>query len=148
MSIRRAVEAHVKQVLDPYVPSQANGWTHQVVESLRIADRPLPSVVVIAGMAAPAFPNLPDSFGNYSVPITIAVMSSLDDTTVDSHSELAHQVGRIMTSPAARKSSRIQGLKFYDIIPGSLGQENQGRRMVTVLNYESLVNYVPEQPIP
>lgn len=147
MSIRRAIEAHVKLVLDPYVPSVANAWTHVVVESLRIADRPMPGVVIMAGVASPAFNDLPDSMGNYTLPITIAVMSSIDDTTVDKHSELAHQVGRILQSPAARKNSKIQGLRFYNIIPTNVGQENQGRRMVTVLNYEAIVNYVPETPI-
>jgi len=147
MSIRRAIEAHVKLVLDPYVPSVPNGWTHVVVESLRIADRPMPGVVIMAGVASPAFNDLPDSMGNYTLPITVAVMSSIDDTTVDKHSELAHQVGRILQSPASRKNSKIQGLRFYNIIPTNVGQENQGRRMVTVLNYEAIVNYVPETPI-
>lgn len=147
MSIRRAVEAHVKLVLDPYIPNPTSGWTHVVVESLRIADRPLPGVVIMAGVATPAFPDLPDSLGNYNLPITVAVMSSIDDTTVDGHSELAHQVGRILQTPAARKNSKIQGLRFYNIIPTNVGQENQGRRMVTVLSFDAIVNYVPETPI-
>lgn len=148
MSIRRAVEAHIKLVLDPYVPSVPNGWSHQVVESLRIEDRPMPSVVVVAGSAAPAFSNLVDSLGNYNIPITVIVMSSIDDTTVDKHSELAHQVTRILQNSTNRRMSKVRGLVFYDIIAGSVGQENQGRRMVTVLNFEAIVNYVPEQPIP
>jgi hypothetical protein len=147
MSIRRAIEAHIKLTLDPMVPDLTKNWPHQVVESLRIADRPLPGVVVLAGVASPAFPDLPDSRGNFIVPVTLIVMSSLDDTTVDNHAELSHQLSRLMQSPGARRVSKIQGLRFYDIRPGSVGQENEGRRMITVLNFDAVVNYVPEQPI-
>ncbi len=147
MSIRRAIEAHVKLVLTPYVPSVPNGWTHQVVESLRLEDRPMPSVIIIAGAAQPAMPEFPDSFGNFKVPITVMVISSIDDTTVDRHSELAHQVSRVLQSPANRGVSRIQGLYFYDTFPGAIGQDNEGRRMISVLNFDSVVNYMPEQPI-
>jgi hypothetical protein len=147
MSIRRAIEAHVKLVLDPYVPNPANGWAHQVVESLRLADRPMPAVVILAGAAAPAMPEFPDSLGNFKVPITVMVISSIDDTTVDVHSELAHQVSRILQSPTNRGRSKIQGLYIYDTFPGTIGQDNEGRRMISVLNFDSVVNYVPETPI-
>lgn len=147
MSIRRAVEAHIKRVIDPYVPNPTNGWTHVVVESLRLEDRPMPGVVVMAGAASPAFGNLVDSFGNYNIPVTVVVMSSIDDTTVDKHSELSHQVSRLLQSPTHRRVSKIQGLIFYDIVAGSIGQENQGRRMVTVMNFDAIVNYMPETPI-
>jgi uncharacterized protein (DUF2164 family) len=107
----------------------------------------MPGVVVMAGAASPAFGNLVDSFGNYNIPVTVVVMSSIDDTTVDKHSELSHQVSRLLQSPTHRRVSKIQGLIFYDIVAGSIGQENQGRRMVTVMNFDAIVNYMPETPI-
>ena len=147
MSIRRAVEAHIKLVLDPYVPNTGNQWPHQVVESLRLEDRPMPAVIIVAGSASPAFPDLPSSYGNFNIPVTVIVMSSIDETTVDKHSELAHQIARILQNETNRHNSKIQGLRFYDIIAGAVGQENQGRRMVTVLNFDGIVNYMPETPI-
>ena len=146
MSIRRAIEAHVKLVLDAYYPSVAA--THVVVESLRLEDRPMPAIIVVSGNAVPAFSNLTDSLGNWEVPLTIMVMSSLDDTTVDIHAEVAHQVPRILQQPSARKTSKIQGLYLYNIIPTSTGQENEGRRMITAINFETVVNYIPEAPLP
>jgi hypothetical protein len=147
MSIRRAVEAHVKKVLDPYVPSVPNGWPHQVVESLRLEDRPMPAIIIVAGAAQLALDEFPDAYGNYRVPITVMVMSSIDDTTVDVHSELAHQVGRILQMPTSRGQSTIQGLYLYDIIPGSTGLDKEGRKLMSVLNYDSVVNYMPQQPL-
>lgn len=147
MSIRRAIEAHIKLTLDPYVPSVPNGWAHQVVESLRLDDRPFPSVVIVAGAASPALEEFPDPQGNYRVPITVMTISSIDDTTVDAHSELGHQIGRILASNDARGKSKIDGLYLYDIIPGSTGLDKEGRKMMTVLNYDSIVNYMPQTPL-
>jgi hypothetical protein len=145
MSIRRAVEAHIKFALDPYIPG--NGATHVVVESLRSEERPMPAVVISAGSAQPAMPEFPDSAGNWKVPITVAVMASFDDTTVNIQSDVAHLVSRVLRAHSSRFHSKVTGLYVYDIQQGSTGQDNQGRRMVNVLNFDALVNFVPEAPI-
>jgi hypothetical protein len=145
MSIRRATEAHVKFCLDPYIPG--SGATHTVVESLRVEQKPLPAVVIVSGSANPAMPEFPDSAGNWRVPVTVIVQSSLDDTTTDIHSDVVHLVDRVLRAPSSRFHSKVQGLYVYDIQQGSVGQENEGRRMVSVTNYEVLVNYVPDAPI-
>ena len=145
MSIRRAVEGHLKLVLDKTYPSQT--YPHPVVESLRLVERPNPAIIIVAGSATSALPEQPDTYGNWRVPITITVMSPFDDFTVDQQSELAHQIGRIVQSPAARHRSTIQGLYVYDITPSNVGIDNDGRRMISVLNFEALVNYIPEAPI-
>ena len=147
MSIRRAVEAQVKFTLDEYIPSPADGYTHQVVESLRLEDRPLPAVIIVAGTSTPALDSLPDSLGNFKIPMTVIVMSSLDETTVDKHSELSNLISRIMRMPTSRFENRVEGLHIYDITQGTIGQENEGRRMIAVLNFDMVVNYMPEAPL-
>lgn len=141
MSIRRAVEAHAKIVIQPHKVARA--FPHTIVESLRSDDRPLPAVIIMAGSASPAFENLPDSLGNWNLPITILVMSSIDDTTVDQHTELANLISDIMVLPASRKDSTIQGLHFYEISQGPIGHENNGRKMTAVINLTATVNYKP-----
>lgn len=148
MSIRRAVEAHIKWSLDPYVPDLAKGWSHQVVESLRLEDRPLPAVIITSAAAQPIFDEFPNTYGNWKVPVSVVVMSSLDDTTVDVHSELAYFINRVLKNNDVRTKSKVQGMKLYDIQTSTTGQENDGRRMVNVLNYDVLVNYMPEAPLP
>lgn len=141
MSIRRAVEAHVKLVLEPYKVEKA--YPHTIVESLRNDDRPMPAVIVMAGAAEPAFENLPDSLGNWNLPITVLVMSSIDDTTVDQHTELVNLVSDVMTLAKSRHQSKIQGLYFYEIAQGKIGHENNGRKMTAVINFTAIVNYKP-----
>lgn len=143
MSIRRAVEAHIKWSLDPYFVGQP----HQVFESLRIADKPVPAIVVVAAAAQSALENQPDPRGNYNVPVTVIVMSSIDGpetspTKVDVHANVAHLVGRILNSPGPRgDSQKVEGLYVYNLLPGSVGEENDGRKMISVLNYEAVVCY-------
>jgi hypothetical protein len=148
MSIRRAVEAHFKWTLDPYVPDIAKGWGHQVVESLRLEDRPLPAVIITSSAAQPIFEEFPQAHGNWKVPVSVVVMSSLDETTVDVHSELAYFINRVFKNENNRTKSKVQGMKLYDIQTSTTGQENDGRRMVNVLNYDVLVNYMPEDRLP
>lgn len=141
MSIRRAVEAHVKAVLDPY--KTENGYPHVIVESLRNEDRPMPAVIIMAGAAEPAFDNLPQSLGNWNLPITVLVMSSIDDTTIDQHTELVNLISDVMVLPSSRHKSTIEGLYFYEISQGRIGHENQGRKMTAVINFTATVNYKP-----
>lgn len=140
MSIRRAVEVHIKWCLDPHFANAK----HQVVESLRLEDRPMPAVIIVASAAAPALNDQPDSLGNYRVPVSIAIMSSLDDTTVDRQNDLIQLVSRVMASPDSKHHSKVEGLYVYDIYQGDVGQQNEGRRLVAGLNFEALVNYSPE----
>ena len=139
MSLRRAVESHIKFCLDPYFTNSK----YQVVESLRLKDRPLPSIVIVAGAGKPALPELPASYDNWSVPVTGVVNSSIDDTTVDQHNEVSYTLGQVLATKACRFHSTVQGLYVYDIIRGSQGQENEGRKMIAVHNYEAMVNYSP-----
>ena len=148
MSIRRAVEAHIKWSLDPYVPNLTKGWSHQVVESLRLEGRPMPAVIITSAAATPIFQEFANTYGNWKVPVSVVVMSSLDETTVDVHSELAYFINRVIKNDDVRTKSKVQGMKLYDIQTSTTGQENDGRRMVNVLNFDVLVNYMPEAPLP
>lgn len=142
-SLRRAVEAHIKWCLDPFFANTK----HQIVESMRLEDRNVNTVVVVGGAARPAFPELPTSEGNWNVPITVMLMSSIDDTTVDSHNEMSHTISNALARSDARHKSKVQGLVVYDVIQGSMGEENEGRKFITVHNYEVLVNYQPTPPL-
>jgi hypothetical protein len=146
MSIRRAVEAHIKFCLDPSFPSTT--YAYPVVESLRLADRPIPAIIITAGSAGVAFPEQPDQLGNWKVPVTVVILSNLDATTVDVHSEVGYQVQRILEADSCRRHSKVQGLYVYELSTAPVGQSNEGRRMVTVLNYEAMVNYSPESSSP
>jgi len=143
MSIRRAVEAHIKWSLDPHFV----GSPYQVFESLRIADKPVPAIVVVAAAAQSALENQPDPRGNYNVPVSVIVMTSIDGpettpTKVDYHANIAHKVGRILNSPGPRgHSQQVSGLFVYNLLPGSIGEENDGRKMISVLNYDAVVCY-------
>jgi hypothetical protein len=139
MSIRRAIEAHVKLSTEAYKGT----FPHTFVESLQKADRPLPGVIVMAGAADPALDNQPDSLSNWNVPVTILVMSSIDDTTVDQHSELVNTISNVMSLPSSRRQSKIQGLYIYNIAQSNIAHENQGRRMTAVMNFTATVNYKP-----
>jgi len=139
MSLRRAVEAHIKFCLDPHFVTSR----YQVVESLRLVDRPIPSIIIVAGAARPALPDLPASYDNWSIPVTVVVNSLIDDTTVDQHNEVSYTLGQVLATKASRFYSTVQGLYVYDIIRGSQGQENEGRKMIAVHNYEAMVNYSP-----
>lgn len=139
MSIRRAVEAHFKFCLDPYFSNQK----HQVVESLRIEDRPMPAVIIVAGSAQSSLPEQPDHLGNYNVPVNIAILSSIDETTVDQQNDLIQLVTRVMNNRSSHKS-KVDGLYVYDIYSQEVGQENEGRRMIAALGFTAVVNYSPE----
>ena len=103
----------------------------------------MPSIVVMSGVGSPALPELPDSFDNWKVPVTIIVMSSIDESTVDEHSDIVYLIGQVLAKLSARHKSKVQGLFVYDIVKGSTGEENEGRKMITVVNCETLVNYAP-----
>jgi hypothetical protein len=143
MSLRRATEAHIKWALDPSFVGQP----HQVIESQRLEDRPIPCIVIVAGAGNPALPELPSSVNNWNVPITVIVMSSIDEQTVDQHNNVVYTVQQILFKPTVRYHSNVQGLYVYDVINGSQGQQNEGRKLITVLNYELVVNYSPEAPL-
>jgi hypothetical protein len=139
MSIRRAVEAHIVLATSAFKGT----FPHTFVESLRNEDRPLPGVIVMAGAADPAFENLPDSLSNWNVPVTVLVMSSIDDTTIDQHNELVNTISNVMSLPSSRKYSKIQGLYIYNIAQSNIAHENQGRKMTAVMNFNATVNYKP-----
>lgn len=147
MSIRRAVEYHIKAVIAEELAKQEyNGAfdTYQVIESLRQEERPLPSVIVIAGEATQAFKDLPDSYGNYYVTVSILCLSSVDKETVDNFSNVAYYVQKVMREEQARKASRVLGLYLYEIESGSIGEDNEGRDMGAGINYTVVCNYTPE----
>ena len=139
MSIRRAVEAHIVLATSAFKGT----FPHTFVESLRNEDRPLPGVIVMAGAADPAFENLPDSLSNWNVPVTVLVMSSIDDTTIDQHNELVNTISNVMSLPSSRRQSKIQGLYIYNIAQSNIAHENQGRKMTAVMNFNATVNYKP-----
>lgn len=146
MSVENAIESHIKQCLDDYIPFP--GVTHQVVESYRLSDRPLPAVIVQAGAANKAFPNRPDQLGNYRIPVQIVVLSSIDEgNTLEKHMDVADKVAAVMTKTSNRFVSRVQGLHLYDVAFDSQGRDRNGRKMISVLNYTIHCNYSPEPPL-
>jgi hypothetical protein len=147
MSIRRAIEYHIKSVITEELAKDSHNGAfsdYQVVESLRQEERPIPSVIVIAGQATQAFNNLPDSYGNYYVTVSIMCLSSVDKETVDNFSNVSFYVQKVMREEQARKASRVVGLYLYEIESGSIGEENEGRDMGAGLNYTVVCNYTPE----
>lgn len=146
MSIRRAVEWHFKEVLTSAL--SADFPTYQVIESLRQEERPIPSVIIIAGEAQPMLPDQPNSERNYAVEVSVLVMSSVDKETVDNHSEVAYAINEAMRLRSNRKISRIAKLYLYEIEDGSVGEDNAGREMGTGTNYRVLCNYDPTLPDP
>jgi hypothetical protein len=146
MSIRRAIEAQFKWTLDPFFQ---NG-THQVVESLRTEDRPFPAIVIVAGQAVSAIPEQPDNLGNYRIPVSVIVMSSYDETSVNAHTSIVYQLTNVFRNISSRRKSRVKGLHIYDIIPGAVGEASEGRKLSSVLNFDAMVNYAPiaEAPEP
>lgn len=142
MSIRRAVEYHIKECLTRGLATDFPNYG--VVESLRQEERPMPCIIIIAGGGDPALPNLPDSYMNYTVGVTIMIMASVDKETVDGISEVAHTIQGIMRERVTRKESWVQGLYLYEIEGGGVGEENEGRDMGIGLNYTVLCNYDPD----
>ena len=139
MSIRRAVEAQFKWTLDPFFQ---NG-THPVVESLRTEDRPFPAIVIVAGQATSALPEQPDNLGNYKIPVSVIVMSSYDETSVNAHTSIVYQITNIFRNIESRRKARVKGLHIYDLVPGAVGEAHEGRKLSSVLNFDALVNYAP-----
>jgi len=146
MSVRRASEAHIAFILQDTYPNAT--YPHQVVQSLVLTDRPNPAIIVTAGSAQVALPEQPDQYGNWRVPMTVVVMSNLDSFTVDVHDELQWQIQRTLELPSSRHHSRVQGLYVYDLIQTNVGISNEGRRMISVINYDLMVNYSPETSSP
>jgi hypothetical protein len=146
MSIRRAIEAQFKWTLDPFFQ---NG-THQVVESLRTEDRPFPAIVIVAGQATTALPEQPDNYGNYKIAVSVIVMSSYDETSVNTHTSIVYQITNIFRNIQSRRKARVKGLHIYDISPGAVGEAHEGRKLSSVLNFDATVNYAPiaEAPEP
>ena len=146
MSIRRAIEANFKWTLDPHFQ---NG-SHQIVESLRTEDRPFPAIVIVAGQAVSAIPEQPDNLGNYKISVSVIVMSSYDETTVNAHTSIVYEITNIFRNIPNRRKSRVKGLHIYDISPGPVGEAHEGRKLSSVLNFDAMVNYAPiaETPEP
>jgi hypothetical protein len=144
MSIRRAIEANFKWTLDPHFQ---NG-THQVVESLRTEDRPFPAIVIVAGQATSAIPEQPDNLGNYRIQVSVIVMSSYDETSVNYHTSVVYQITNIFRNISNRRKSRVKGLHIYDINPGPVGEAVEGRKLSSVLNFDATVNYAPVAETP
>lgn len=144
MSIRRAIEAQFKWTLDPFFQ---NG-SHQVVESLRTEDRPFPAIIIVAGQATSAIPDQPDNLGNYKITVSVIVMSSYDETSVNAHTSIVYQVTNIFRNIESRRKSRVKGLHIYDLNPGSVGEAHEGRKLSSVLNFDAMVNYAPISETP
>ena len=144
MSIRRAIEAHFKWTIDPIVGS----CKHEVVESLRTERKPFPAIVVVAGAANSALPEQPDNYGNLRIPMTVVVISSYDETTVNEHTGLVYAITNIFRNIEHRRRSKVVGLHIYDIFPGSVGESHEGRKLTSVLNFDALVNYAPIEITP
>lgn len=141
MSVRRAVEWHFKQVLTEELATRFP--TVAIVESLRQQERPIPSIVIMAGQAEPMLADQPISERNFSVTVSVVLLSSVDKDTVDNHSEIGVAIQEAMRLRSSRKISRIQNLHLYEIEDGEVGEENDGRQMGTGLNYRVLCNYDP-----
>ena len=141
MSIRRAVEWHFKEVISDALATAYP--TLPVVESLRQEERPVPSVVILAGQAEPMLPDQPISERNFSVTVSVVYLSSVDKETVDNHSDVGVAIQEVMRLRSSRKISRIQNLHLYEIEDGAVGEENDNRQMGTGLNYRVLCHYDP-----
>jgi hypothetical protein len=141
MSIRRAVEFHIKAVIQEAL--LATHPTLPVVESLRQEERPIPSVVVLAGQAEPMLPDQPISERNFAVTVSVVYLSSVDKDTVNLHSDVGEAIQEVMRLRSSRKISRIENLHLYEIEDGAVGEENDGRQMGTGLNYKVLCHYDP-----
>lgn len=146
MSIRRAIEAQIKWTLDPHF----QGGSHEIVESLRTEARPFPAIIIVAGQATSAIPEQPDNLGNYRISVSVIVMSSYDETSVNAHTSIVYQITNIFRNIQNRRKSRVQGLHIYDIAPGPVGEAHEGRKLSSVLNFDAMVNYAPiaETPEP
>ena len=142
MSIRRAVEYHIKWCIEEEIATDFPDF--EVVESLRQEERPLPAIIVTAGAAAPLFSDLPDSLGNYAVSASALVLSNVHKDTVDNHSEVAYRIRKKMAEVFSRKASRVMGLYLYEIEQGGIGEDNDGNQMGTGINFRVLCNYNPE----
>lgn len=142
MSIRRAVEYHIKWCIEEEIKQDFPDF--EVVESLRQEERPLPCVIITAGEAEPLFSDLPDSLNNYAVTASALVMSNVHKDTVDNHSEVAYRIRKKMSEVFSRKASRVLGLYIYDIEQGGIGEDNDGNQMGTGLNFRVLCHYDPE----
>lgn len=146
MSIRRAVEWHFKQVLTEELATPFPNVA--IVESLRQEERPIPSIVIMAGQAEPMLSDQPISERNFIVTVSIVYLSSVDKETVDVHSEVGVAIQEAMRLRSSRKISRIRNLHLYEIEDGAVGEENDGRQMGTGLNYRVLCHYDPTVPPP
>lgn len=139
MSIRRAVEYNMKSRLDEIFANT----NFQVVESLRQEERPLPVIIVVSGDASPAFLNS-DLTGNYTVPFNLVIFSSVDDNTVDEHSNAVHKALAKMKEFNTRRHSVVKYLYLYDVHSEGMTEDNQDRKMGTILAFKAVVNYSPE----
>ena len=141
MSLRRAVELNFKERLQ----RAFEGTRYTVVEGVSNKERPNPCVVVLAGEATAAFPNLSDSLGNYNCDVSIIILSSLDVDGVDQHNDAANIVSSTLSGRDIRKVSLVENLYLYDFVRLSVAESNEpeGRKIGTVFNYRATINYNP-----
>jgi hypothetical protein len=139
MSIRIALEQHIKNRLDESLA----GSKYEVVESLRNKERPVPSVVIVAGMATPCF-NLSDITGNYTIPVSVVILSSIDKTSIDEHNNVVQTVIEKMRQHDTRRVSTIKNLHIYQIDSQAIAQDNSDRKMGVSIEYNCTVNYSTE----
>ena len=139
MSIRIALEQHIKNRLDEVLKDSK----YQVLESLRNKERPIPCVIVVSGVASPAF-NLSDLSGNYNCPLSIVVLSSIDKTTIDEHNNVVQAIIEKMRSHDTRRVSTVNNLHLYQIDSQTIAQDNSDRKMGVLLDYACVINYQTE----
>jgi len=139
MSIRIALEQHIKNRLDEILA----GSKYEVIESLRNKERPIPSVVVVAGMATPCF-GLSDITGNYTMPLSVIILSSIDKNSIDEHNNVVQSVIEKMRTHETRRVSTVKNLHLYQIDTQSIAQDNAERKMGVAIDYECVINYITE----
>lgn len=142
MSVRRAIELNFKNRLEAALANTK----YKVVESLNTDERPMPCVVVIAGDASNPFEGIAAADGNYSVDLSILVMTNIDTGSVDEHNDAVQLAFSLMATQDYRKKSVVDGLYLYDVVKQSSGDRNQDRKIGAGMNFRVVCNYSPATP--
>jgi hypothetical protein len=143
MSVKRALEQNfVKRLTSALI-----GTEYPVVESKELTEeRPSPVVICISGDAENPFDNLPQSYGNYQLDLTILVMTSKDSEDATARHETAvTRIESAMSQTSLRTESLIGGLHLYEVLKSTVAGGDEDRRLGTAITYRAVVNY---QPLP
>jgi hypothetical protein len=139
MSIRRAVELNFQTRLD----RAFKGSRYKVVGGTSADDRPSPCIIVVAGEADSALPEMSDSLDNYICDLSVVILSGVDEDGFNQHNDANGIVSSVFSNRETRKESMVEKLYIYDVVKLGVSEDNipDQRKFGTAYNFKVVFNY-------